>query len=73
MNNEIILKTKIPCNNCAIAIKNTLKNVKGVVGVECSIERSEVLIKTDRVDEAGSDELRNELIEIMKRTGRIIQ
>ena len=71
--NEIILKIKIPCNNCAISIQNTLKNVKGVVNVECSVERSEVLIKTDRDNAAGNDELRNELIDLMKRTGRIIQ
>lgn len=71
--NEIIIKTNIPCNNCAIAIQNTLKNVKGVINVECSVERSEVLIKTDRDNAADNDKLRNELIDLMKHTGRIIQ
>lgn len=60
----ITLKTKIPCENCSNALKNTLKKVPGVIKVECSVEKSEIYVETD------DRNIREFLINELKKTGR---
>ena len=62
----ITLKTKIPCENCSKAIKNTLIKIPEVIKVDCSVEKSEIYV------ESGSD-IRDRLIEELKKTGRICE
>lgn len=61
---KITLKTKIPCENCSKAIKNTLIKVPGVIKVDCSVEKSEIYIESDA-------NIRENLIEELKKTGRV--
>lgn len=62
----ITLKTKIPCENCSKAIKNTLIKVHGVIKVDCSVEKSEIYIQCD-------ENIREMLIEELKKTGRVCE
>ena len=63
----ITLKTKIPCENCSKAIKNTLIKVPGVVNVDCSVEKSEIYV------ESRDEGIREVLVEELKKTGRICE
>ena len=69
----IVLTAKIPCENCSNAIKKTLKNVKGVVGIECSVAKSEILIKTEKESEDEDEDLKRKIIELLAKTGRVAQ
>jgi copper chaperone CopZ len=60
----ITLKTKIPCENCSNSIKKILIKVPGVIKVDCSIEKSEICVESD-------EEIREILIEELKKTGRL--
>ncbi len=63
-----VLKSKIPCENCSNAIKNTLKIIPEIKHVECSVKDSEIrIIGGEGVDE---EMLRLKVIEELKRTGR---
>lgn len=67
----IVLKSKIPCENCAKAIKTTLKTIPEVDEVECSVKDSEIkIILGENVDEGR---LRLIVIEELRKTGRICE
>lgn len=68
----ILLKTDIPCENCAKAIKSTLASIPGILTVDCSVEKNEIRIETlaNSVKEA---EIRSLAISQLKTTGRTCQ
>lgn len=66
----IVLNTNIPCENCANAIRNTLKSIPNITYIDCSVEKSQIQIETSlTADEEGK--LRRIIIETLKKTGRI--
>lgn len=65
----LVLKTKIPCENCSKAIRQTLTSVPGVVKVECSVKDGEIRVEID--DNSDIADMKEILIEEMKKTGRI--
>lgn len=65
----IILNTKIPCENCATAIKNSLKSISSIKKVDCSVEKSQVLIET--FPETDENELKKIIIAEMMKSGRV--
>lgn len=66
-----ILKTKIPCENCANSIKATLKQIQGISSISCSVTKSEIIIETIE----GKDEeiIRDMVVLELKKTGRICE
>lgn len=66
--NQFSLNTKIPCENCANSIKSILSSIPGVERVDCSIEDSQVIVKTELQSDLSS--LRRICIEQLTKTGR---
>ena len=71
ISNMFVLKTKIPCENCANSIKNTLKNIVEIEKVACSVEKSEIIVYCRH----GADEtkVRGICVDELKKTGRTCQ
>ena len=65
---KLILKTEIPCENCANSITKTLTILPGVKNVICSVQKGEILVEID--DGRSVADMRTTLIEKMKKTGR---
>lgn len=65
----LLLKTKIPCENCSKSIRQTLNCLPGVIKVECSVKDGEISIEID--GSLDDSIMRGILIEEMKKTGRI--
>lgn len=62
------LKTKIPCENCANAIKKSLAPLAGIKTIHCDTSASQITVETTENVEA----VKRSVIECLTKTGRAI-
>lgn len=65
------LKTKIPCENCANAIKKSLAPLAGIKTVHCDTSASQITVETTDCTE-NVEAVKRSVIECLTKTGRVI-